>query len=204
MATVPSTTSQEMASGTAKTPNNESPNGRNGRRYSPIGKCQSGRNDKNDCCPHHCGWAGRAIKYISETSRHFARCCTVRFSRPASHNNGKERMPHLEFWLSSRRSSDCCFEETRRSACLAVAIALETGSLTISLSQAGWRKWLLERPSKTTILSECRRLRKAPRPLLRRAIKDCDIVVVPVHDIDEALVFWVNVTNRRLRHQLPC
>jgi hypothetical protein len=27
-----------MASGTIKTPNDESPNGRNGRRYSPIGK----------------------------------------------------------------------------------------------------------------------------------------------------------------------
>jgi predicted ATPase len=33
-----------------KIPNDESPNDRNGRRYGPIGKCQSGCNDKNECC----------------------------------------------------------------------------------------------------------------------------------------------------------
>jgi hypothetical protein len=61
-----------MASGTAKIPNDESPNGRNGRRYSPIRKCQSGCNDKNRCCPHRCGKARCTINYISETSGNFA------------------------------------------------------------------------------------------------------------------------------------
>ena len=76
-----------MASDTTKTPNDQSPNGRNGRRYSPIGKCQSGCNDKNECCPHHCGKAGCKIKYISETSRHFAlgRCAGPR--RVAGHSS---------------------------------------------------------------------------------------------------------------------
>jgi hypothetical protein len=61
-----------MASDTTKTPNDESPNNCNWRRYSPIGKCQSGCNDKNKCCPDHCGYARCAIKCISDTSGHFA------------------------------------------------------------------------------------------------------------------------------------
>src|SRR5271169_4397483 len=73
-----------MASGTTKAPYDKSPNGRNGRRYSPIGKCQSGCNDKNECCPHHCGKARCTVKYISDTSGHFAlvRCAYSRARPP--------------------------------------------------------------------------------------------------------------------------
>jgi hypothetical protein len=83
-----------MASCTTKTPYDESPNGRNGRRYSPIGKCQSGCNDKNECCPDYCRKACCTIKYISETSGHFAlgRCAYSRTgpANPASRNNRKK------------------------------------------------------------------------------------------------------------------
>jgi hypothetical protein len=82
-----------MASGTTKAPNNKSPNGRNGRRYSPIVNFQSGCNDKDECCPHHCRKARCTIDYISETSGHLAlgRCAYSRTSpaNQASRNNGK-------------------------------------------------------------------------------------------------------------------
>src|ERR1700720_2480990 len=106
-----------MASGTTKTPNDESPNGRNGRRYSPIGKCQSGRNDKNECCPHHCGKAGCTIKYISETSRHFA---TLRSSALSHLSIVKSRIEETtsadtgqrcSFWLRMSADSQCPWEK---------------------------------------------------------------------------------------------
>ena len=67
-----------MTSGTTKAPYDERPNGRNGRGNSPIGKCQSGCNDKNECCPHYRGKARSTIKYISEARGHLAlvRCVT--------------------------------------------------------------------------------------------------------------------------------